>query len=98
MACSWARLDRALCNLRCLDFFPSISIKYLASHSSDHAPIILGLADPLLRYGSSSFKFQQMWTLHEDFGRCVSSAWQENIGGSGLWQLAYKLKRFKVVL
>ncbi|KAF5468656.1 hypothetical protein F2P56_012795 [Juglans regia] len=73
MARSWARLDRALCNVRCLELFPSVSLKYLARHSSDHTPMLLGLADPVLRYGPSSFKFQQMWTLHEDFWRCVSS-------------------------
>lgn len=98
MAGNWARLDRALCNVKCLEVIPSASLKYLPWRTSDHAPMILGLLSLVLKYGPSSFKFQQMWTTHEDFMSCVTTSWQESTEGLGLWKLAEKLKRLKVVL
>ncbi|KAF5468557.1 hypothetical protein F2P56_012700 [Juglans regia] len=98
LARSWARLDRALCNSRYLDLFPLVSLTYLARRSSDHSPLLVGLKDRLMRYGPSVFKFQQMWTSHDDFWRIVSLVWQEGSYGSGLSSLAIKLKRLKIAL
>ncbi|XP_041025362.1 uncharacterized protein LOC121265753 [Juglans microcarpa x Juglans regia] len=55
MVRSWARLDRALCNLCCLELFPSVSLKCLDRQSSDHAPMLLGLVDPVLHWNSDVF-------------------------------------------
>lgn len=57
--------------------------------------MVLGILAHLMMYGPSSFKFQRMWTRHEDFWRCVSSSWQEVTGGFGLRKLAEKLKHLK---
>ncbi|KAF5477452.1 hypothetical protein F2P56_004092 [Juglans regia] len=98
MARSWARLDRALCNSKFKDLYLSGRIQYLPRRTSDHSPMVLGLSVSSARYGHTSFKFQYMWTNHEDFWRCVSSSWQVEVNGMGLWKLAVKLKRLKLVL
>ncbi|KAF5459762.1 hypothetical protein F2P56_019682, partial [Juglans regia] len=61
MARSWARLDRALCNSKFKDLYPSGRIQYLPRRTSDHSPMV-------------------------------------EVNGTGLWKLAAKLKRLKLVL
>ncbi|XP_041000717.1 uncharacterized protein LOC121246597 [Juglans microcarpa x Juglans regia] len=72
MARSRARLDRALCNSKYKDLYPSGRIQYLPRRTSDHSPMVLGLSVSSTKYGHTSFKFQYMWINHEDFWRCVS--------------------------
>ncbi|XP_035542978.1 uncharacterized protein LOC118346079, partial [Juglans regia] len=74
MARSWARLDRALCNSKFKDLYPSGRIQYLPRRTSDHSPMVLG------HLVSST------------------SSWQVEVNGTGLWKLAAKLKRLKLVL
>ncbi|XP_035540280.1 uncharacterized protein LOC118344244 [Juglans regia] len=40
MARSWARLDRALCNSKFKDLYPSGRIQYLPRRTSDHSPMV----------------------------------------------------------
>lgn len=80
----WARLDRTLNNVSCLEGYLNISMKYLAKNSSDHVPLIISSEALVTRYGPTLIKFQQMWTTHEDFLRRVVKAWDMEVVGLGL--------------
>ncbi|XP_035540286.1 uncharacterized protein LOC118344249 [Juglans regia] len=95
---SWARLDRILMNNSCATNYPSACMEYLSRSSSDHAPMVMWLDKPSTRYDPSPFKFQEMWTRHEDFLNCVKTVWKEEAMGNGLWKLACKLKELRVAL
>ncbi|KAF5442560.1 hypothetical protein F2P56_035204 [Juglans regia] len=94
----WARLDRILMNNSCATNYPSTCMEYLSRSSSDHAPMVMWLDKPSTRYGPSPFRFQEMWTRHEDFFNCVKTVWEEEAMGTGLWKLACKLKKLRVAL
>lgn len=94
----WARLDCTLMNVACLEGCPNITMKYLARNSSNHAPLIISSEASVPRYGLALFKFQQMWTTHEDIMKCVEEAWGMEVVGSRLWRLAAKLKKIRIVL
>ncbi|KAF5458875.1 hypothetical protein F2P56_022870, partial [Juglans regia] len=95
---SWVRLDRILMNNSCATNYPSACMEYLSRSSSDHAPMVMWLDKPSTRYGPSPFRFQEMWTRHEDFLNCVKTVWEEEAMGNGLWKLACKLKKLRVAL
>lgn len=57
---------------------------------------LVGKEEPA--YGFPSFKFQQMWTTHEQFFYSVSKAWEGEVMGSPLCRLAVKLKYLKSAL
>ncbi|KAF5476984.1 hypothetical protein F2P56_003666 [Juglans regia] len=50
------------------------------------------------RYGTSPFRFQQMWVEHQDIFPLVKTSWEEEGRGRGLENLAFKLKHNKHVL
>ncbi|KAF5444955.1 hypothetical protein F2P56_034046, partial [Juglans regia] len=77
---------------------PDAFCKYIARSTSDHAPLSFVLKVSATRYGPSSFKFQQMWMSHPNFRDVVKDTWNEQIGTMGLFGLATKLKKLKVVL
>ncbi|KAF5447259.1 hypothetical protein F2P56_032827 [Juglans regia] len=95
---SWVRLDRILLNVEALEAFPDSSFSYLPRTTSDHAPMLINLERIVAPYGYPSFKFQQMWTSHNDFMEMVARNWEENDSGSGLFRLASKLKRLRAAL
>ncbi|KAF5473280.1 hypothetical protein F2P56_009904 [Juglans regia] len=95
---SWVRLDRSLLNVEALEAFPDCSFTYLSRNTSDHSPMLIKLVMNAAPYGYPSFKFQQMWTSHNDFMEMVARVWKEESFGSGLFRLANKLKRLRVAL
>ncbi|GAA0173032.1 hypothetical protein LIER_26733 [Lithospermum erythrorhizon] len=68
----FTRLDRAVANVTWIDLFSSSKVSHLARTHSDHSPILVELSSDHLR-NKSSFKFQNMWTTHEDFIRVAEA-------------------------
>ncbi|XP_042969986.1 uncharacterized protein LOC122302667 [Carya illinoinensis] len=75
----WARLDRALVNSAHVLEFPSAGGIYLPKLSSDHALLQVDLSPENRRHGHVPFKFQQMWTTHENFSNFVTNEWKEDL-------------------
>ncbi|XP_041015535.1 uncharacterized protein LOC121258175 [Juglans microcarpa x Juglans regia] len=95
---SWSKLDRSLVNSLAVELFPDAIVHYLPRTTSDHAPLMIHLKPVALHYGPSAFKFQQMWVSHVEFKKVVIDTWNGSSGEMGLFGLAGKLKRMKVVL
>ncbi|XP_040994368.1 uncharacterized protein LOC121240914 [Juglans microcarpa x Juglans regia] len=83
----WARLDRILMDNICAMNYPSSCMEYLSCSSLDHAPMVMCLEKPSAHYGPSPFRFQEMWTRHDDFLNCVKMVWEEEAIGIGMWKL-----------
>ncbi|KAF5466063.1 hypothetical protein F2P56_016021 [Juglans regia] len=99
LARSWAKLDRVLANNMFVSKFGGVVAWFLNSRTSDHSLILFQLVMKFKRYGPASFRFQNMWTSHDDFLSTVMRPWDENIvAESGLHVLARKLIRLKVAL
>ncbi|KAG2724730.1 hypothetical protein I3760_01G030900 [Carya illinoinensis] len=96
---SWAKLDRVLANNSFVSKFGGATARFLNRRTLDHSPIVFQLSKEFKRYGPAPFRFQNMWTPHDDFLTTVSRSWDERIdAGSGFLVLAGKLKRLKVAL
>lgn len=94
----WAKLDRALANTTFMNFFPLGSMHYLARKSSDHKPMLINLSKSFEWYGPRTFKFQSMWTLHDNFVPIVRKIQAKTLIGLGLTKLAAKLESTKKIL
>jgi exonuclease III len=88
------RLDRVICNQAWLDSCCSSSVNALTRIRSDHFPLLLDLQ---VTSGSfaSQFKFQKMWSLHDDCKDIVSVCWNSVIVGCPMFILSQKLKILK---
>jgi len=91
------RLDRCICNQSWLDMCSSISVSTLLRTCSDHHPILLDFEVTQSRF-VSQFKFQKMWTLHEDCRNVVNLIWKLNVVGCPMFILSKKLQMLKVKL
>ncbi|KAK2429733.1 hypothetical protein QL285_028147 [Trifolium repens] len=88
------RLDRAICNQFWLDSCCSSSVTALTRVSSDHFPLLLDLQVTSNSF-ASQFKFQRMWSLHDDCSRIVSDCWKSVVVGGPMYILTQKLKILK---
>ncbi|XP_035551728.1 uncharacterized protein LOC118349893 [Juglans regia] len=67
----------------------SVVLKFLKNRPS---------LDAVVSYGPRPFRFQNMWTSHGDFKRCVEEVWKLPTTSVGLFRLAEKLKKTKIAL
>jgi hypothetical protein len=89
------RLDRAVCNQAWLNSCCSSSVTALTRVSSDHFPLLLDLQVTSNSF-ASQFKFQRMWTLHDDCDKIVSDCWSNSgVVGCSMYILTQKLKMLK---
>ncbi|XP_042939492.1 uncharacterized protein LOC122274521 [Carya illinoinensis] len=85
-------------NDKLLRAFPTVHMEYVDRKTSDHCLMIIQGSMTDDRYGPVPFRFLNMWTNHVSFQDCVAKVWREPVEGEGLWRLAAKLKKLKVVL
>uniref|UniRef100_A0A7N0V2P2 Endonuclease/exonuclease/phosphatase domain-containing protein n=1 Tax=Kalanchoe fedtschenkoi TaxID=63787 RepID=A0A7N0V2P2_KALFE len=92
----YKKLDRIFMNSEALLQMPRIKTSYLPRVQSDHMPILISLeqSGPI----KSSFKFQRMWTDHEDFLGIVKKSWLEVSHLNGLINLQIKLTHLRKAL
>ncbi|XP_028556082.1 uncharacterized protein LOC114581016 [Dendrobium catenatum] len=97
----WQRLDRFLFNDDWLALLPSSSIEHLSRTLSDHSPLLLNI-NKSLQHNVLSFRFQNMWMLHADFPKMLSTNWNAPVypdnNISGMLRLWSKLSRLKQCL
>ncbi|KAK2445365.1 hypothetical protein QL285_016305 [Trifolium repens] len=91
------RLDRAICNQAWLDSCCSSSVIALTRIRSDHFPLLLDLQVTATSF-ASQFKFQRMWSLHDDCANIVSECWNSVVVGCPMFILTQKLKMLKTKL
>lgn len=68
------RLDRGLCNVCWRSLPPNGIVKHLDFVGSDHCPILLCF-NPSEKKTPWSFKFESMWTSHEEYKVVVCDNW-----------------------
>ncbi|XP_058092497.1 uncharacterized protein LOC131238936 [Magnolia sinica] len=90
----WARLDRVLINASWSMSFPHFKVSHLPRIHSDHAPLLLSLPR-LLSGGPKPFRFQRMWTQHEEFLNVVKLAWNKVKSSHPVYNVLSKLKQVK---
>ncbi|XP_058071209.1 uncharacterized protein LOC131220275 [Magnolia sinica] len=93
----WARLDRILINSEWMRGFPNCKVQHVMRSHSDHSPILLSS-----QADSSSFphpfRFQRMWTTHDDFLATVKNSWDNDIVAMPMFKFFIKMKNLKAVL
>lgn len=68
------RLDRCLANAEWCGLFPNTNVFNLPIMLGDHAPILVS-TDSQFRKPKLSFKFENWWTMENDFQKIAKSAW-----------------------
>ncbi|XP_043717635.1 uncharacterized protein LOC122665544 [Telopea speciosissima] len=90
------RLDRALCNAAWRQVFDNASIFVKPAVCSDHCPILVDTEGGIVR-GKRPFRFESMWTLHEDCKNAASRAWSIPVSGPASKQTLLKIAHCKEV-
>ena len=91
-------LDRAVATREWREKFQLSSVVHLASHASDHLPIVLHTKkiEKQIRQSRRGFKFEESWLLWEECETIVKEAWtMEHNGGH---ELAGIKQKFRVVV
>ena len=72
------KLDRAFGSIDWLDTYPYCLVRNLPILCSDHGPILL---DTEYRppFKCRPFRFEWMWTSHQDCARLVNESWNANL-------------------
>lgn len=83
----------ALVNLPFLQHLTSARLEYMARKSFDHKPMILSFSSQTRRYGPTPFKYQNMWSTHNNFIILLRQVLMEPVHGLVLNRLAAKLKK-----
>lgn len=53
---------------------PSTSVEHLSRTASDHAPLLIQITSKVM-LGIKPWRFQRMWTCHDQFLQLVSAVW-----------------------
>ncbi|CAM8918528.1 unnamed protein product [Rhodiola kirilowii] len=69
-----SRLDRAVGDDLWLEKFPNVSVDHLASHHSDHCPLLLSM-DVIPETRSKVFRFEAMWTRDTSLANTIDKSW-----------------------
>ncbi|XP_058079113.1 uncharacterized protein LOC131227344 [Magnolia sinica] len=93
----WARLDRVFCNGSWINVFSGFHIKHLPHVNSDHCPLLF-LFPPIRHSLPKSFRFQRMWTLHQEYPNIIMQAWREDLSDLPLTNLMLKMRKVKIHL
>lgn len=75
---------------------PELKIRHLQRLISDHAPLLVCLAQPAPY--RSKFVFQKMWMEHNDFRGVVEQIWSQPVSGAPSLVVDEKLRRLKAKL
>ncbi|KAM0841811.1 hypothetical protein ACQ4PT_058773 [Festuca glaucescens] len=83
-----------------LDLFPLTQVEYIATEESDHAALLIRVADDAtsnLRQQPRGFCFEEMWTKHEEYDEMIKAAWEKGAGTGpgigGLWERLHEMTR-----
>nr|AFP55574.1 non-ltr retroelement reverse transcriptase [Rosa rugosa] len=77
------RLDRALGNIAWSSSQPNTQILHLPKIGSDHRPLLLD-SNPKMLNKTRLFRFEQMWTTHEEYSDVIQRSWPPAFGGSAM--------------
>lgn len=94
------RLDRAVANSDWQVLFPESHLLHLEPSRSDHLPILLSLRRSPCRTTrpSAFFRFESMWTQHEDCESVIADAWATTFEGTRMFQVFEKIKATRLRL
>ncbi|XP_042019069.1 uncharacterized protein LOC121766903 [Salvia splendens] len=92
------RLDRVLVNEPWTRLFEAIRVTKLPRFASDHGPVLVRCKMKTTPEGGKAFRFQNIWTRHEEFRNLVHEDWEAPTEAEGLINLQIKLSRIKKTL
>ncbi|XP_043724222.1 uncharacterized protein LOC122671183 [Telopea speciosissima] len=84
------RLDRALCNAAWRQSFEDTAVFIKPAVCSDHCPIMVDTEGGRTR-GKRPFRFESMWTMHEDCKNVAQKAWSIPVTGQASKQTLLKI-------
>jgi hypothetical protein len=90
-----ARLDRATCTAEFSHLFPATMVEHLNTEETDHLALLIKVAALPSPQGPNprGFRFEKMWTRHDDYLPMIEQAWEtEDRGDQGLGALWGRLK------
>ncbi|XP_058068822.1 uncharacterized protein LOC131218158 [Magnolia sinica] len=93
----WVRLDRILINPEWMRNFSSCKVDQLTRAYSKHSPILLTFQvqpTPFPR----PFRFQRIWTTHDNFFSTIKASWNDEITTTHMLKFVLKMKKLKTVL
>lgn len=88
------RLDRAVCNQGCNDFWGITTFSAQVRIHSNHTPLVLTM-EIAVTLKHTSFNFFKACTTRDDCRRLVLDTWNLDVVGSGMHRLQQKLLRVK---
>ncbi|PKU72689.1 hypothetical protein MA16_Dca017700 [Dendrobium catenatum] len=95
----WQRLDRILFNQFWIDKWPLTSVEHLSRSLSYHCPLLISIKKEIRINSIPTFRFQNMWILHNNFSNIVEANWNACLAPDnsvrGMVRLWMKLKRLK---
>ncbi|XP_057250086.1 uncharacterized protein LOC130591167 [Beta vulgaris subsp. vulgaris] len=87
----FSKLDRALCNDKWLEMFPTSEAWFMPEGLFDHSPILVRVHKEIVQ-GNKPFKYYKMWSKASNFQRRVRDAWSTNVTGTAMFCVVQKLK------
>ncbi|XP_057248206.1 uncharacterized protein LOC130590191 [Beta vulgaris subsp. vulgaris] len=90
----FSKLDRALCNEKWLEVFPTSEAWFMPEGLFDHSPIMVRVHKEIMQ-GNKPFMYYKMWSNAPDFQRRVREAWSLQVTGTTMFSVAQKLKNVK---
>ena len=88
------RLNRAFASVEWINSYPQYALYNHPIIRSDHGSILLEF-EVQLPFRRRPFRFERMWSSHEDCGDVVKAAWAVNTIGSRAFNLQYKINNIK---
>ncbi|XP_071680107.1 uncharacterized protein [Lolium perenne] len=74
------RLDRVVCSVAFMEMFPNTSVQHIMIEESDHLALLVKVQEDVrihTRAEPRSFKFEEMWTKHNDYEDMFQNVWQQ---------------------
>ncbi|KAJ9140833.1 hypothetical protein P3X46_031430 [Hevea brasiliensis] len=94
---SQERIDQGLSSYHWLLAYLVAQIQRLNDLRSDHRPLLLSL-DPTIPKAKKHFRFDRRWIANPQLEAVISSSWNSNVVGSGMYQIFGKLKNYRHAL
>nr|XP_027065280.1 uncharacterized protein LOC113691366 [Coffea arabica] len=91
------RLDRGLCTYPWFQVFDKVNCRHIDSYASDHSILMFDTMMSSSRR-KHRFFFDKRWLKREDIGEVIRIAWEQQVEGSRMYQVATKIKNCRVAL
>jgi hypothetical protein len=81
------KIDRDFGDITLMQMFPIIKVHHIDLVESDHCLVVAELRihqAPHMRRSARSFRYEDVWQTHADYGKVVKELWEAAQHGSGI--------------